>query len=125
NTMSQMIEGPRKTFLAAAALGANLRVKITDATTSPPTVNLAGVSDPSTGVTEAYVASGQPVAVLLANAQGTRKMVASEAITGGNSVYAAASGKVASTGTIVEGKAMESVTADDDVLEVLGTHNSD
>ena len=124
--MSQMIEGPRKTFIAAASIGARLRVKITDATTKPPTINVAGVSDPSIGVTEAFVAAaGDNVAILLANASGTRKMSASEAITGGNTVYAAASGQVASTGTVVEGEAMETTTADGDIFEVLGTHNSD
>lgn len=123
--MSQMIEGPRKSFLAAAAIGANLRVKITDASTSPPTINVAGASDPSIGVVEDAVLAAGPCTVLLANAQGTRKMVCSDAITGGNSVYAAASGKVASTGTLVEGKAMETTTANNDILEVLSVHNSD
>jgi len=123
--MSQMIDGPRKTFLAAAAMGANLRVYISDATTTPPTVNLAGASAPSVGVTEAYQAAAGPISILLANAPGTRKMTCSEAITGGNSVYAAASGEVASTGTVVEGKAMETTTDDGDIFEVLGTHNSD
>ncbi len=123
--MSQTIEGPRKTYLASAAIGANLRVKISDATTSPPTVSVAGASDPSTGVTEAAVLAAGPVSILLANAQGTKKMSASEAITGGNSVYAAAAGQVASTGTVVEGEAQETTTADGDIFEVLGTHNSD
>lgn len=123
--MSQMIEGPRKTFLAGEAMGANLRVHVTDATTSPPTVSLADDTDPSIGVTEAYTASGLPIAILLANAQGTRKMVASETITGGNAAYAADDGEIAATGTVVEGKAMESAADDGDIIEVLGTHNSD
>ncbi len=123
--MSQMIEGPRKTYLAAAAIGVNLRVKITDASTALPTINVAGASDPSIGTTEAAVLAAGPVAILLANAQGTRKMVATGGITGGNPVYAAAAGKVASTGTVVEGSAMETVTTLNDILEVLGTHNSD
>ena len=123
--MSQMIEGPRKTYIAAAAIGVNLRVKITDGTTAPPTINVAGVSDPSIGVTESYQAAAGPITILLANAQGTRKMHATGAITSGNSVYAAAAGKVASSGTVVEGKAMETTTATGDIFEVLGTHNSD
>ncbi len=123
--MSQMIEGPRKTYLGAASIGANLRVKITDGTTKPPTINVAGASDPSIGVTEEFLAAAGPIAILLANAQGTRKMVATGAITSGNSVYAAAAGKVASSGTVVEGAAMETTTALNDVFEVLGTHNSD
>ncbi len=123
--MSQMIEGPRKTFLGAAAIGVNLRVKITDGTTKPPTINVAGASDPSIGVTEAYLAAAGPIAILLANAGGTRKMHATGAITSGNSVYAAAAGKVASSGSVVEGKAMETTAATGDIFEVLGTHNSD
>lgn len=119
--MSQMIEGPRKTYLAAAAIGVNLRVKITDGTTKPPTINVAGASDPSIGVTEAAVLAAGPVAILLANAQGTRKMSATGAITSGNTVYAAAAGQVASSGTVVEGKAMETTTADGDIFEVLST----
>ncbi len=124
--MSQMIEGPRKTYIAAASIGVNLRVKITDGATTPPTVNVAGASDPSIGVTEAFVAAASdPVAILLANAQGTRKMHATGVITGGNTVYAAAAGKVASSGSIVEGKAMETTTTTGDIFEVLGIHNSD
>ena len=117
--MSQKIDGPRKTYLAAAAIGVNLRVYITDATTKPPTINVAGAATPSIGVTETEVLVAGPVAVLLSNAQGTRKMSATGAITGGNTVYAAAAGQVASSGTIVEGKALETVTTAGDILEVL------
>lgn len=123
--MSQYNEGPRKTFIAAAAIGINLRVKITDATTKPPTVNVAGASDPGVGVVEDAVLAAGPVTVRLANSMGTIKMVATGAITGGNPVYAAAAGKVASSGSIVSGKALETVTANNDILEVLTTHNSD
>ncbi len=123
--MSQMIEGPRKTYLAAAGIGAHLRVKITDGSTKPPTVNVAGASDPSVGVTEAYQAAAGPIAILLVNAQGTRKMHATGAITSGNPVYAAAAGKVASSGTVVEGYAQETTTATGDIFEVLPSHNSD
>lgn len=123
--MSQYNEGPRKGFTAAAAIGINLRVKITDASTSPITINVAGASDPSIGVVEDAVLAAGPCTVLLANAAGTRKMVASGSITGGNPVYAAATGKVASSGSVVEGKAFETTTANNDILEVLSTHNSD
>jgi len=123
--MSQHVEGPRKTFKAGTALEAFRRVKITDPVTSPKTIGYAGAGDQCIGVTEAYVASGADCAIYLANAQGTRKMTASEAITGGNAIYAAANGKVAATGTVVEGKALETVTADGDLLEVLPVGNSD
>ena len=123
--MSQMIEGPRKTYLAAAAIGVNLRVKITSGSTKPPTINVAGAADPSIGVTEAAVLAAGPVAILLTNAQGTKKMHATGAITSGNTVYAAAAGKVASSGTVVEGQAQETTTTTGDIFEVMPTHNSD
>ncbi len=120
--MSQMIEGPRKTFIASETAGPNLRWYVSDASTSPPTVSIAGAANPSVGVNEAAVLVAlDRVALLLVNAQGTRKAVASGAITGGNNVYAAADGEVASSGTILEGTALETVTADQDILEVLTT----
>ena len=125
--MSQHVEGPRKTFKAGTALEAFRRVKITDPATSPKTIGYAGAGDQCIGITEAYVASGADCAIYLANAQGTRKMTATAAaITGNNVVYAAADGKVAATGTVVEGKALESTPgADGDLLEVLPVGNSD
>ena len=126
--MSQYTDGTRKTFTAGSALNAHVRVKITAATGAyGPTVGLAGASDPSIGVTEFYTASGDPVTIHLANAPGTRKMLGTAAaITANNPVYAAASGFVASTGTVVEGKAMETTAgASGDVLEVMPQPNSD
>lgn len=126
--MSQHIEGPRKTFTAGTALNPNLRVKITSADGAyGPTVGLAGATDPCIGVVEEYAASGGPVTIYLANAQGTRKMSATAvAITANNPVYAAANGQVASTGTVVEGKALESTGGSSgDLLEVLPVANSD
>jgi hypothetical protein len=76
-------------------------------------------------LTEASFADGDVRAVHLANAQGTCKMVASVAITSGDLVYAAAGGKVAATGTVVIGEAMEASTADGDVIEVLRFANAD
>jgi hypothetical protein len=46
-------------------------------------------------------------------------MVANEAIDEGVRVYAAASGKVATTGTVLVGVALTAAAADDDVLEVM------
>ncbi len=123
--MSQQTDGMRKTFLAATDLEPNRRIKITDATTSPKTAGYCDDTDLAVAWTEAFVLSGKPFSAKLANGQGTVKASAADAITGGNPVYAADSGQVASTGTVVEGKAMETVTALNDVLEVLPTHNSD
>jgi len=124
--MSQYTEGQRKSFKSGSTAGAHLRWKLSDAATSPPTVALAGASDPSICINEDPVlVSGDDFAGRLSNAQGTRKMVASEAITGGNVVYAAASGKVASTGTVIEGTALESAGANNDIIEVIPIHNND
>ncbi len=124
--MSQMIEGPRKTFIAGETAGANLRWYISDASTNPPTVSIAAAANPSIGVNEAAVlAASDRVALLLSNAQGTRKMVSAGAITGGNKVYAAADGEIASSGTLLEGLAFETVTTDQDILEVMGAFGED
>jgi len=123
--MSQMIEGPRKTFLAAETGGAYIRWYVSDASTSPPTVSICGAANPSVGTTEAAVLATGPVTLLLANAQGTRKMLCAGVITGGNKVYAAADGEIASSGTLLEGLAFESSGADQDIIEVMGAFGED
>jgi len=118
--MSQYLEGPRKSVKSASTAGAHLRWYISDGTTSPITVTLAGASNKAHVVNEdAVLVSGDEFSGRLLSAEGTFKMVASEAITGGNQVFAAASGKVASTGSVVEGIACHSVSANNDVIEVL------
>jgi hypothetical protein len=124
--MSQYTEGPRKCFTAGEAIAANLRVYISAATGAyGPTVSIAGAANQSVGVVEDYTASGAPCTVLLANAGGTRKLIANGVISVGNKCYAAASGEVSSTGTICEGRAMETTAADHDVFEVMGTFGED
>lgn len=120
--MSQFTEAPTKTFIASGALGKHLRVK----DNGSGLLALAGTSDIALGTLERdALAANDPVAVRLPTAQGTRKMVASEAITAYALVYAGASGKVAATGTIVEGRAMEAATTNGDVIEVLPHANTD
>lgn len=125
--MSQYVESPTKSFPSGAALEPNRRVKL-----AAGVLQYAGASDPSIGVlvfatfADSNFASGYTNGtVRLVTAQGTHNVVASEAITSGNPFYAAANGKVAATGTIIEGKALESATADGDVIEGLGLHNTD
>ncbi len=115
------VETPCRAFVANAALGIYTRVKL-----SSGKVASAGASDPSIGTLEkATFADGDSVAVRLRTAQGTKKMVASVAITSGASVFAAASGKVAATGTIFEGIALQAATADGDIIEVMPCPNTD
>lgn len=116
--MSQFVESACRTDTAAGALAQYLRVK------TPGALALAGASDPMIGTVENPCLAAGPCTVRLRTAQGTRKMVASEAISVGV-VYAAASGKIASTGTVVEGYALEAAGANNDVIEVMGAANTD
>jgi hypothetical protein len=121
--MSQYVESPTKTFVASGALGQYLRVK----DNGSGQLSLAGASDVGLGVLELPTfAAAEPATVRLHTAQGTRKMVASEAFaTAFATVYAAASGKVATTGTLIVGIAMETASGDDSVFEVLPIPNTD
>lgn len=118
--MSQFVEGNTKTLEAGAAIAKNLRVVL-----SSGVLAAASATQRMLGTMEvASFASGDQVAVRLRTANGTRKMVASEAITAGNPVYAAASGKVAADGSVLEGIALEAAGADGDVIEVMTEHGS-
>lgn len=115
--MSQQNEG-LKTFLAAEALEAFRRVKLSSG--SGDDVEYADAGEAAIGVTQEKVSSGDPVVVRLLTPGKTFKMVASEALDEGATVYAADDGKVSdtSTGTAC-GTALEAATADGDVIEVL------
>lgn len=113
--MSQYTEGPTKAFpISSTAIGQFLRVR------NPASIALAGANDVSLGTMEASTQTTDTSAtVRMANSAGTRCMVANGAIAVGSPVFAAASGKVASTGAIYEGIALEAASADGDVIEVL------
>lgn len=114
--MSQYVVTPTKTFQATAAVAENLRVSYL----STGKIAVAGAGERGVGTTDApALAADDYVAVRLWSAQGTRMMVASEAITAGADVFAAAGGKVAATGTVKLGQAKEAATANNDVIEVL------
>lgn len=105
-----------KTFNAAAALGAHLRI-IDNGSGS---MALAGLNQKATSVVEfPAFAANEEVTGRLFTAPGTCKMVASEAITANTYVYSAASGKIAQTGTIVEGLALQAASGDGSIIEVL------
>ncbi len=113
--MSQYVETATKTFAVSSALGQHLRVKL-----SAGVLALAGTTDVELGTTDRPVVTGDEVGtVRLRTAQGTAKMVAAEAITANNPVYAGANGKIAASGTILVGKALESAALDGDVIEVV------
>jgi hypothetical protein len=103
-----------RTFVSGSTLARYLRVKTAAA------IVVAGSTDVELGVNmNAVVTSGDTVNVKLRTAPGTCPMVASGAITLGNPVYAAASGKIAASGTVLIGTALNAATADGDVVEVL------
>lgn len=112
--MSQYVETACRAFTAGGAIGQYLRVK------TPGALALAGASDVAIGTAEeSAFASGDVIAVRLANAQGTRKMVAAGAISAGSVVYAAADGQVDDTGTVIQGRALEAATNAGDIIEVM------
>lgn len=114
--MSQYVETACKTFTAGGAIAVFLRVKL-----SAGVLAAAGVNEDEIGTIErATFASGDKVAVRLLSAQGTRKMVASAAISAGARIYQAAGGKISATpaGKCL-GLALEAASDEDDVIEVL------
>ncbi len=113
--MSQFIDGPTKTFTAGAAIVPNLRVKLTAGKLAA-----AGSTDHEIGTLLAETFADLDIGtVRLRTAAGTTKMVASEAITLGDPVYAASGGKVAASGTVLIGVALEAAGANNDTIEVL------
>jgi len=118
--MSQFVETNLKGLPAGGALGQYLRV------TGATALSAAGASTVELGTLEnATFAAGDLGQVRLRTANGTAKMVALTAITAGAPVFAAAGGKVAATGTVFVGTALEAAGADNDVIEVLRGPNTD
>ena len=114
--MSQYTEASVEHFTANAALGQFLRVYLG----SNGKVALAGINDFGIGTVEnAATAADEKIGVRLNSAVGTRKVVASGAITVGDPVFCGAAGKVSSSGATRYGIALEAATADGDVIEVL------
>lgn len=119
--MSQASDSPTKTFTAGAAIPLYLRVYLSAGKLAKAGTGNVGIG---TMATPAF-ADLDVCSVRLKTAQGTHKMVASEAISAGSACYAGANGKVAATGTIYEGIALEAAGADGDVIEVMSMPNTD
>lgn len=112
----QTTDNGRMTRPCAAATTERLRVHLNSSgqwAISGATTRCAGVSERTT------TAAAQPLSAQLRTKEGTLLMTANGAITAGNRVYAAASGKVGSSGSHVEGIALNTTTADGDWVEVL------
>lgn len=112
-----VVDGAEATFTFDAATGLGIRVYLN----SDGEAAIAGATQKSIGVcyrneVTAALARGN---VRFNHNVGTQLMIASEAIADGEPVYAAADGKVAASGTILEGIAKTTVTADGDQVEVM------
>lgn len=113
--MTVMSNSP-KSFVAGEALSAFYRVKIAGATRA---AWLADAADYGVGTTIEHAAINKNVAVRLWEHGGSHKCVASGVVAAGQKVYAAAGGKVAASGTLLIGTALDAATADGSVIEVL------
>lgn len=103
--------------IAGATMGRHLRVK-TDAGT-PTQVVLAGASDAELGTLRAAATSGLPCTIVSRTKPGTELFVASGAIALGVTVFAAANGKVAASGSVSIGESRSTATTDGDLIQVL------
>lgn len=109
------------TIIAGAARAAFLRVY-----NSSGTWTTADATHGAIGVQLAVsLAATDKVAIKSCNAPGTVKVTAAGIIAAGANCYAAAAGKVAATGTIIEGQALEAAGADGDIIEIVPLHNRD
>ncbi len=111
--MAQYFDGPTRPDYAAGAIAQHLRVKTSGA------LVVAGSTDHELGTMDSPVTAAGPATVRLRTAGGTCKFVAVDAITKNNPFYAAASGKVSASGTVLIGIALETTAADGDVFEGL------
>lgn len=113
--MSQYSSTGLRTFECDEALAEFRHVKMD----SDGKVTYAGALDAADGTTERFTsAAGETVAIRLNSHPGTRRMVASGAISRGAPVYGAASGKIASVGFRYRGKALEASSTDGNIIEV-------
>lgn len=118
--MSQQVDSNTKAFPASAAITQFARVKLA----SDGTISTAVLADVEIGIaqTPAFAANDM-VTVKLRTAAGTQKAIAAAAITAGAGVWSAAAGKVSvsATGAYRVGTALESATANNDIIEIVYT----
>ena len=123
--MASEVNGGCKTFVADEAIPQYSRVKLD----ADGKITIAGLADKDIGTaTREAFAAGEPIAVKLRTAAGAHKMLASEALAAGTTVYTEASGKVQDTAQATAfqtGTALGAATADGDVIEVLYNAHGD
>lgn len=86
---------------------------------------VAGAADDELGVLAQRVLAGDSMAAVLPlDKPGVRHMVCSEAVAQYQTVYAAASGKVATSGTLIRGIALEAGSGDGSTIKILAARSS-
>ena len=106
-----------QTFITTAAISAYRRVLLD----SSGQINLASNDATAIGFIQHDAASGDPATVKLGSASGSYFGVADTAITRGDAIYPAASGKISGTvvsGTVL-GYAAQASSANLDVIEII------
>lgn len=123
--MSQFTDGNYKAFTAAAAIPQYARVTYG----SGKTITKSGLAEKDIGTAqEAAFAAGDVINVKLRTAAGTHKMIASEALAAGATVYTESDGEVQDTAqatAFILGTALEAATADQDIIEVMYNTSGD
>jgi len=123
--MAEYVNGPTKSFEADGAIALHARVSFD----ADGKVTAAGLTTKEIGTaeTEAF-AAGDIITVRLTSAPGTCKMIAAEALSVGDAVHTAASGKVGDTATAtgyLVGRSLTISGADGDIIEVLRNSHGD
>jgi len=116
--MSQFVDGSSKSFVAGAAIGQHILVKVTSGVLSVAALG----EEPIGTLEEASFASGDIRSVRLRSCKGTIRCVASGTFDQGKTVYGRADGKIddiSTTSAVRIGIALEAATAANDVIEVL------
>lgn len=117
--MSQYNATGHKAFECDEAIAQYARVKLD----SDGKITTCGLTDKGIGTaTRETFAAGEFVDVRLDTAPGTSKMIVSEAVAAGATLYSEAAGKVQDTAQATSfqvGVAMEAAAADGDVIEVM------
>ena len=111
--MSSQTDTPITLLAGEAMATAFVRVKA-----NGRTAYLADAVDAGVGTLQAPVASGANCTVRR-DTQGSSKMICNAAIVAGAKVYAAASGKIAPSGSKIVGTALDAGTGNNSVIEVL------
>jgi hypothetical protein len=115
--MSQQYDSRTRPFVADAAIAQFARVVFE----SDGRVVTAGLTEPGIGIAQtAAFAAGDEIAVKLWNSAGTFKMIASEALAVGATLYTESDGEVQDTDqatSVPFAQALEAATADGDIIE--------